>query len=158
MKTKLTPKHMIPLLLCLIIFSSISGCLSKQTIPGTSTPDTLVVGASDPIFGFHPWIKSYDVATISINHNIFNSLVGFDDNYRIIPELAETWTNPDNLTWRFQLRQNIYFHNNDTLTVEDVKYSIDIILKDNTSVFHDLLFNIRETPPIQLRGKRYVLF
>ncbi|DAC72178.1 MAG TPA: hypothetical protein DSN98_06530 [Thermoplasmata archaeon] len=71
--------------------------------------------------------------------NIFNGLVEFDENFRIIPALALSWNNPDNLTWRFSLRQGVKFHNGDDFTAEDVRYTFeaayhgfDLIISDIT--------------------------
>jgi len=56
-----------------------------------------------------------------------------------------TWSNPNNLTWRFKIKDNITFHNGELLTIEDVKYSIDLILNGNVSVLSDLLINVDST-------------
>ena len=41
------------------------------------------------------------------------------------PALAENWSlDPDNLTWTFNLRPNVNFHNGDPVTAEDVRFSI----------------------------------
>ncbi len=140
----MTRKHSIMIIILLIIISSITGCISTQESEQKPSITTLTIGVADPVFGFHPYITSYDVSTLSINHNIFNTLVGFDDQFRITPELAVSWSNPNNLTWRFVIRDNVYFHNGNPLTTEDIKYSIDILLDNNTSVFQDLLINIKE--------------
>ncbi len=47
----------------------------------------------------------------SINTQIFEGLVGFDNTFKLIPLLAEKWENPDDLTWRFYLRKGVKFHN-----------------------------------------------
>src|SRR5262245_45855256 len=40
------------------------------------------------------------------------------------PSLAEKWTlSPDQKTYELKLRQGLKFHNGDTFTVEDVKFS-----------------------------------
>ena len=57
--------------------------------------------------------------------NIFNGLIEFDENFNIIPALAESWNNPNELTWRFNLREGVKFHNGENLNSEDVKYSLN---------------------------------
>ncbi len=79
--------------------------------------------------------------------NIFNGLVQFDEDFRIVPTLAVSWNNPNNLTWRFYLRQGVKFHNGDDFTAEDVRFSFenmsstsfdsiikDIIVLDNYTI------------------------
>jgi peptide/nickel transport system substrate-binding protein len=126
----------------ILVAAYLSGCITPDS--AESNKAHLVIGTADPFFGFHPWIQSYDVSTLSINHNIFNTLVSLDNYFRIQPELAESWSNPDNLTWRFKIRHNIQFHNGYNLTIDDIKYSIDLILNNDTSVFKDLLTNVKE--------------
>lgn len=120
------------------------GCINKSN-KVENVSDEIVIGITDPTFGFYPWWTSYDVSSIAINHNIFNSLVSFDRLFRIKAELAESWNNPDNLTWRFRIRKDVKFHNGYALTAEDVKYSIDLIKNNESNVLRDLLLSINDT-------------
>jgi peptide/nickel transport system substrate-binding protein len=44
----------------------------------------------------------------------------------LAPSLAESWTaSPDSLAFEFVLRRGVKFHNGDTLTAEDVKFSME---------------------------------
>jgi peptide/nickel transport system substrate-binding protein len=130
--------------LSILIIVSTCGCLIQYDTDN-SVNDDLTIGLTDMSFGFYPWLESYDVTSISLNHNIFNTLVGFDEIFRVKAELAESWNNPDNLTWRFRIRKNVKFHNGYNLTAEDVKYSIDLIKKDENNVLRDLLISVNET-------------
>jgi peptide/nickel transport system substrate-binding protein len=61
--------------------------------------------------------------------NIHNSLLTYDRNGKIIPELAQSWTVSKNeKVYTFSLNNNVYFHNGRKMTSEDVKYSIERIL------------------------------
>ena len=145
MKGKINIKNLIVILISIIILLSTTGCFTQNKIKNNPSKDDIVIGIGEPSYGFYPWWTSYDVASISINHNIFSSLVGFDGLFRIKAELAESWNNPDNLTWRFRIRKNVKFHNGNELTAEDVKYSIDIIKNNESNVLRDLLLSVNET-------------
>src|SRR5579862_6310827 len=41
---------------------------------------------------------------------MFNTLVKFDANMKIVPDLATSWSNPDATTWEFKLRKGVKFH------------------------------------------------
>src|SRR5947207_15219190 len=42
------------------------------------------------------------------------------------PSLAESWTeSPDGLRYEFVLRKGVVFHNGDTMTADDVKFSFE---------------------------------
>lgn len=45
-------------------------------------------------------------------NQVFNGLVQVDSNLNIVPCIAKSWqTSPDGLTYTFQLRNDVYFHN-----------------------------------------------
>ena len=139
------PKRLFVMLLSILIFSSIAGCINQGENDNDSpSRDSLIIGITASIFGFHPWMESYDVATLNVNMNIFNSLVEFDQIFRTKPKLATSWNNPNNLTWRFYLRENVKFHNGYNFTSEDVKYTIDLIKGNERSVLRDLLLSVKE--------------
>ena len=56
---------------------------------------------------------------------LFEGLVGYQDQIKIKPMLATSWSNPDDSTWVFNLRHNVKFHSGRTMTADDVKYSLD---------------------------------
>jgi len=128
--------------LFLLIALEFSGCISINENDSLNENYELIIGVCSGPYGFHPWMESYDVDTMSINSNIFNSLVEFDNLFRINPALAESWNNPNNLTWRFNLRENVKFHNGYNFTAEDVKYTIDLIQNDSNSALRELLTSV----------------
>ena len=66
--------------------------------------------------------------TIMLWGNVTEGLVTTDDNGVVIPELAESFElMDDNLTWRFNLREGISFHNGEPFNAEAVQYSLDRI-------------------------------
>ncbi len=65
-----------------------------------------------------------ELITLSILNNIYESLVGFDENMKIVPLLADYWERVDSLTWIFYLRNDVLFHNGKKFDVKDVIYSL----------------------------------
>ena len=58
--------------------------------------------------------------------NLFSSLVQFDTELGLIPDLAENWeVSEDGLQYTFSLREGLTFHNGDSLTAEDVVYTYE---------------------------------
>ena len=44
----------------------------------------------------------------------------------MVPSLAESWdVSPDGMVYEFKIRKGVKFHNGDTLTAEDVKFSYE---------------------------------
>jgi peptide/nickel transport system substrate-binding protein len=134
------PVLMLVVLLCI----EFSGCVNQADQSNKEKQELLVIGIAEDPHGFFPWVDSYDVNTMGINFNIFNSLVEFDNSFKIFPKLAKSWNNPDNCTWRFFLRDDVKFHNGDLFTASDVKYSIDLIKDNKSNVLRDLITEIKE--------------
>jgi peptide/nickel transport system substrate-binding protein len=59
---------------------------------------------------------------------IFSSLLSRDAQMKLRGDLAESWENPDPLTYLFHLKANIKFHDGRTLSSLDVKSTFDFIL------------------------------
>ena len=65
-----------------------------------------------------------DVAGGAVSAKIFNGLVRFDEDSKIIPDLAESLSiSKDGKVYTFKLRQGVRFHNGRELRADDVKYS-----------------------------------
>src|ERR1700676_1705495 len=59
---------------------------------------------------------------------IFDALLERDDQMNLHGDLAESWTNPDPLTYVFHLRHDVKFHDGRPLTSADVKSTIEFML------------------------------
>lgn len=57
--------------------------------------------------------------------NVYEGLVFRDKDYKIVPWLAVSWTQPDAKTWRFKLRPNVKFHDGATMDADDVVFSVE---------------------------------
>ncbi len=74
-----------------------------------------------------------DTTSGKVIGNIFNGLVEFNEDLEIVPALAEDWkVSDDALTWTFNLREGVEFHNGDEFNVEDVIYSFTRLLNPKT--------------------------
>jgi peptide/nickel transport system substrate-binding protein len=60
----------------------------------------------------------------SLLANIYEALVAFDAQLRLRPALATRWTNPDDLTWVFELREGARFHDGRPVEAADVVASL----------------------------------
>jgi len=119
-------------ILFISIFLIFSGCITVSEIEKNDViRDEIIIGISYDVCGFHPWMESYDVDTMSINSNIFNSLIELNNDLRLTPALANYWSNPNNVTWRFFLREGVKFHNGYNFSAEDVKFTFDFLKKSS---------------------------
>src|SRR5207253_2812406 len=79
--------------------------------------------------------KIQDVYTNELLQNIFEGLVTFDEQNRVVGALSDRWViSPDGKTYTFHLRTNAKFHSpyGRSVTAEDVKYSLERALRPET--------------------------
>jgi peptide/nickel transport system substrate-binding protein len=126
------------------------------------TGGTLVV-RSGPIRGIDPHFETWG-ATLQIVHQAYNGLVKFTpDGTTIVPDLAERWQQTDDVTYVFQLRKGVRFHNvapvhGRELTSEDVKYSIERQMTDQPGKFQHAYFFLGKLASIDTPDKYTVVF
>ena len=76
-------------------------------------------------------------SSIFLSEQIYDGLVRLDKNFNVIPSLASYWEiSPDGKKYTFHLKKGVLFHHGEELTSEDVKYSLERILKKENSSPH----------------------
>ena len=66
--------------------------------------------------------------------DVHDFVIEQDADGNLVPALATEWeASEDGLTWTFTIREDIKFHNGDTLTAEDVAWSWDRVIFDPAS-------------------------
>ncbi len=76
---------------------------------------------------------SNDVPTTNVLQNVFDGLIYRSQTMDLEPGLAEAYEQVDDLTWRFTLREDVYFHNGEPFNAEAVKFTIERILDPELS-------------------------
>jgi len=115
-----------PALLAICLSAVASGGVPVQPVPEARprTGGTLLVKAYQA-----PFNPVFDPSTAShyfIIEQLYDGLVKFDNNFLVIPSLADYWTISDDGTRiTFNLRKNVRFHNGRVMTAEDVKFSLE---------------------------------
>jgi len=90
---------------------------------------TLVVRANSDPGSFNPLMQADDYAS-AMNQNIYNKIVTLDNDYEICPDLAKSWEiSEDGLTYTFKFYENVTWHDGVPFTANDVKWSLDAVIK-----------------------------
>jgi peptide/nickel transport system substrate-binding protein len=63
--------------------------------------------------------------TNNVNSLVYEFLVTRDHDMKIVPALAQSWTQVDATTWRFKLRPGVRFHDGTPFTADDVVFSFE---------------------------------
>ncbi len=108
---------------CQTVAPGAAPAASGETAQSTG-PSKLTIGYDGDIIKLDPGIQQtgndWPAAAL-----VYNRLVEYDNTMmNPVPSLAESWTvSDDGLTYTFQLRQGVKFHNGREVTAEDVAYT-----------------------------------
>lgn len=139
------------IVVCILVLTSFIGLLyfmisknsaNNQPEKVEKEIDNLKVGVSDDYTDqdIGP-TKNYDQNSY-IFKNVYDSLVSYSDDGKLTPDLATSWTNPNDTTWRFILRKDVKFSDGKDFTADDVRYTFDTIRADNESQLSDYFSEI----------------
>jgi peptide/nickel transport system substrate-binding protein len=85
-------------------------------------------------------------STGRVLQNVHNSIVTVDKDLNVIPMLAESFSqSEDGLTYTFNLRPGVKFHNGADMTSADVKYSFERCANPDTGAVNFEVFNAVES-------------
>jgi peptide/nickel transport system substrate-binding protein len=110
-------------------------------------PSHMIVGYQNLLAGTLDPARCYDTASGELILNVYETLIFFDEEKtnQFVPRLATGWDiSEDGLTYTFTIRQGVKFHNNETLTTEDVEYSFEriLVIEDELAwMFYEPLFD-----------------
>ena len=117
------------LLLCL----ALAACQKTATVSGPAGrngPNVLRFDVAAPFISLDPAEGDASGATM-IFPLLYSYLAVPDENGRLQPDLAESWTyDAGDLTWTIRLRDNAFFHDGRPVTAEDLCFSFQSVLKN----------------------------
>jgi peptide/nickel transport system substrate-binding protein len=77
--------------------------------------------------------KSEIYTGAQVYDNIFSKLVDLNEHQQFYGVLAKSWHQANAKTWVFDLRPNVFFHNGQPFSAQDVKYTFGRILAPKTA-------------------------
>ena len=119
------------LIFCLAF--SLTACGGDKTPSETgdgATKDTLVWVQSADVTSLDPHVGK-ETPAVTVTCQIFDTLLTMDENNQPAPLLAESYEQVDEKTWTFKLRQDVKFHDGESMTAEDVVFSINRARESN---------------------------
>jgi peptide/nickel transport system substrate-binding protein len=100
---------------------------------GTASAATLRWAPPSDALSLDPHAQNESL-TNSVNAHIYERLVTRDANLALTPGLAKSWKQTSALTWQFQLRPNVKFHDGSLLTGNDVVFSVQRAQHPSSSI------------------------
>ncbi len=86
---------------------------------------------------FAETLEPSNQTTLSIfqtERHVLEPLLERNTSGKFVPMLAESWSMVDNLTWQFNLRKGVKFHNGEEFNAESVKYTIDKVARADSKM------------------------
>lgn len=131
-------KKLICLLLALVMVFSMVACASKTPAADTDTDANVEATTVRDDVVLNVWTEPTTLcggfaASTYVNHisnQIFEKLLELNEDGEYVPCLAESYEfTEDNLGLIFTLRDDVYFHNGEKMTAEDVAFSYNTIIE-----------------------------
>ncbi|NPE30284.1 ABC transporter substrate-binding protein [Methanococcoides sp. SA1] len=97
----------------------LSGCTTTEA---TDNEDVMVLGEMWDIDNIDP---VEDGTIICEKAPVVETLVAANPDFSLKPALATSWESLDGMTWKFELRDDVYFHDGTHMTGKDVKKSLE---------------------------------
>jgi peptide/nickel transport system substrate-binding protein len=143
--TKTTGIYRFLIFLMLLICVTSSGCTDTSMSienKADASQQQLVIGEVWGMGGIDPGLEGYNLN----NFLVIEGLTAISPDFEIIPSIASSWNYEGDSTWRFELNEDIKFHDGSTVTADDVKYSLDRSMELNPDLQGKL--NIKEVSVI----------
>ncbi len=127
-------RYALTLLTAVLALGAIQGCGGSDSDSGSDSSSdepgqpggSLTVAVDGDAGSLDPIVDDTYAATL-INNQIFDTLVRVGDDGEYEPWLAESWDQPNETTYRFQLRDGVKFQDGTPFDAEAVKWNIDSI-------------------------------
>lgn len=115
------------------VFALAGGVAMSVGLAGVAQAQSLTIAlAAEPTAADPHYHKM--TANDAFSAHVYNSLVGRNANMELVPALATSWKNLDDLTWEFKLRPGVKFSNGSPFTAKDVLFTICRTLNNETNV------------------------
>ena len=131
----------------------ITGCSKKVKSVPASAGLTFTVALSEDIRAVDAGV-AWNYVTNQVTNQITEGLVTFNGN-DIVPELAKSWTQTDELTYVYEIRDDIVFSDGSKMTMDDVLFSFERSMDPDGGTYFSDFFNDVES--FTINGWQFVI-
>ncbi len=96
---------------------------SAVALPAAAQAKTFRWAAQGDILTFDPHSQNEGM-TIAANSYIYEPLVDYDKDFKVVPRLATSWEQVSPTLYRFKLREGVKFHDGSAFTADDAVFSV----------------------------------
>lgn len=137
--------RLLALLMCAaMMFTLLTACGGgSDTSGGADTgadKDTFTIALDSDIVKLDPAF-AYDFTTNPVVNQITQGLLTFDENNELQPMLASSWEQVDDVTYVYQIRDDVTFSDGSAMTMDDVLYSLERTRNPDTASYLGWMFD-----------------
>ena len=142
------------------VLAGIGAGMTAMALPGrvwAAEGKTLRYGLSTYPPSITPW-NNTGASSNNVKLSLYRGLMGYDSEANLVPEVAESyeWTDPTTIV--FKLRDNAVFHNGEPVTSEDVIFTFEsIIAEDSSAYLKSSLLNIVKVEAVDEKTVKFTL-
>ena len=103
--------------------SSVAAAVVMGALVGSVSAQTVRIGNQGDALSMDPHSLN-ETTQLSVVGNVYEPLVGRDQNLKLSPRLATAWKQISPNVWRFELRKGVKFHDGKAFTADDVLFSL----------------------------------
>ena len=99
---------------------------SNKTVTSQSEADEMVIGMNSDIIACDPAF-AYDNNTNAVVDQITEGLLAYDQDNKLVSKLAKSWEQVDDVTYKYEIRDDVKFSDGTQMTADDVVFSLNRI-------------------------------
>ncbi|WOV87437.1 ABC transporter substrate-binding protein [Sporosarcina oncorhynchi] len=124
-------KNYVVLIMSMVMLLVVAGCGDKNATTNTNRENHLIYASESEFDGLNPILEETNLDAL-----LFRGLFRFNENNEAVEDIAKSFAiSDDKLTYTFNIREDIQFHDGEALTADDVIFTIESILDDNNASY-----------------------
>jgi len=120
------------------LFAAAAFAVLAAVAPAPADAQIFRYGSANDILGLDPHANNHGV-TNAMKSNMYDPLVRRNFDGSLQPGLAESWTQTNPTTWRFNLRRNVRFHGGQPFTADDVITSFERVRQQTSDMSYTVV-------------------
>lgn len=129
-----------------LVAATVAGAVLAQDAPPPQHGGEVVVAITADPPGWDPSASTSQEIPRVVYHNVYEGLVRFDRDGSIVAALAEEWeTSEDGLTWTFQVREDVSFHDGSPLELSDIVTKFERAMDEESGHTHPEYYDAIES-------------
>lgn len=140
-------KKLVSMVLVMVMIFTLFGCGGFSNA-GSNEENVLTFAIADDIATLDP-VHNYELSTLLVGNQMVETLLKYDVDGQLQPYLASSWEAKDELTYVYQIRNDVTFWDGTQMTADDVVFSLNRILDPandaDTAWLYDSVDSITKT-------------